>query len=362
MMDLTVAATPGFFGSMLAEQRWLARRVARPELRAGQYENRDTRANLTMGTASLLVPLVTHRLRRHLALGAGRAAVPVAAIAAGGAVVAAGADRLARRQRQRSRSQAGSDTVSAFPAEQVAGVAAAVGLGAGMVVAASTWGHWLTAQRLWAHRVGDLGDGVIGWGAALVGWDFIYYWNHRFMHESRFMWAIHDVHHSSERYNLSVALRQPVADALGTFVPYGVLSLFGVRPDLILTSRGINLLYQYWIHTEAIRHIGPAEGILNSPADHRVHHGTAPSSIDRNHGGILSIWDRLFGTYQPETGQQVYGLTTNLDGFSPVRIATHEYRDIIVDITTSRSWSERLRVVFKGPGFAIERRRQLAAA
>ncbi len=361
-MDLTVAATPGFFGSMFAERRWLARRVARPELRAGQYEDRDTRANLAMGTASLLVPLVTHRLRRHVALGAGRAAAPLAVLAAGGVAVATGADRMARRQRARASARAETDSLDSLPAEQVAGIAAVVGIGAGVVVAASTWGHWLTAQRFWEHRIADLGDGVVGWAAALVGWDFIYYWNHRFMHESRFMWAIHDVHHSSQRYNLSVALRQPVADALGTFVPYGVLSLLGVRPDLILTSRGINLLYQYWIHTEAIRHIGPVEGILNSPADHRVHHGTAPESIDRNHGGILSIWDRLFGTYQPETEQQVYGLTTNLNGFSPVMIATHEYRDIIVDISTSRSWAERLSVVFKGPGFAIERRRQLAAA
>ena len=92
------------------------------------------------------------------------------------------------------------------------------------------------------------------------------------------MWAVHVVHHSSERYNLSTALRQPVADALGTFLPYGLLCLLGIPPALVATARGVNLLYQFWIHTEAIDRIGPAEAVLNTPSHHRVHHGTQPAS------------------------------------------------------------------------------------
>ena len=96
--------------------------------------------------------------------------------------------------------------------------------------------------------------------AAIAAWDFLYYWDHRFMHTSRYMWAIHVVHHSSEHYNLSTALRQPVAEAFGTFVPFGSLCLLGIRPGLVETARGVNLLYQYWIHTETIGRLGPGRG------------------------------------------------------------------------------------------------------
>jgi sterol desaturase/sphingolipid hydroxylase (fatty acid hydroxylase superfamily) len=216
---------------------------------------------------------------------------------------------------------------------------------------------------MWRHRVlPDLGNGIVGWTAAIVGWDFIYYWNHRFMHESRFMWAIHVVHHSSEHYNLSTALRQPVADVLGTFAPYGVLALFGVRPELILQARGWNLLYQYWIHTDTIRSLGPLEQVVNTPALHRVHHGTNRRYIDRNHGSILIIWDRLFGTYQPEDETVIYGLTTNIDTYNPAIVATHEHRDMLDDVRRSKTWNERLSYVLRGPGWAIEHRKARLAA
>ena len=119
---------------------------------------------------------------------------------------------------------------------------------------------------------------------------------------SRYMWAIHVVHHSSERYNLSTALRQPVADALGTFDPLRRRSAWsGFPPEPVATARGINLLYQFWIHTEAIDRLGRAERArLNTPSHHRVHHGINRQYLDRNHGGILIVWDRLFGTFEPE--------------------------------------------------------------
>jgi sterol desaturase/sphingolipid hydroxylase (fatty acid hydroxylase superfamily) len=242
---------------------------------------------------------------------------------------------------------------SARKVAAVSGVAAVVG---GGVAACSAWASRTTTDRMWRNRlVRDLGAGPLALGAAVLGWDFIYYWNHRLMHESRFMWAIHVVHHSSERYNLSTALRQPVADALGTYVPYSSLALLGIRPSMISTARSINLLYQYWIHTDTIKRLGAAEGVLNTPSAHRVHHGTNRQYIDRNHGSILIIWDRLFGTFEGEAEPVVYGLTRNIDTFSPVRIATHEYLEMLADVARSRTWRDRISYVVRGPGWAYSR-------
>jgi sterol desaturase/sphingolipid hydroxylase (fatty acid hydroxylase superfamily) len=174
------------------------------------------------------------------------------------------------------------------------------------------------------------------------------------MHESRYMWAIHVVHHSSERYNLSTALRQPVGENFGVFVPYGLLGAFGVRPALIEVARGVNLLYQYWIHTEAIGRLGPAEAVLNTPSHHRVHHGSNHRYLDRNHGSILIVWDRLFGTFEEEDADDppVYGLTTNIRTFNPLRVATAEHVALFRDVARSGSWRERLGRVLRGPGWS----------
>jgi sterol desaturase/sphingolipid hydroxylase (fatty acid hydroxylase superfamily) len=210
----------------------------------------------------------------------------------------------------------------------------------------------------------DLGTGPLAVVAAIAGWDFIYYWNHRFMHEARFLWAIHVVHHSSERYNLSTALRQPVMDAFGVFVPYGALSLLGLRPEVILQARAINLLYQYWFHTDTIRTLGPLEEVVNTPSHHRVHHASNRRYIDRNHGSILITWDRLFGTFTREDPAEpvVYGLTKNIETFNPVRVATHEHADMLRDVAGSASWPERLSYVVRGPGWAYEQRARRAEA
>jgi sterol desaturase/sphingolipid hydroxylase (fatty acid hydroxylase superfamily) len=209
-----------------------------------------------------------------------------------------------------------------------------------------------SGKRLFDRSPLDLGAGAWACGAAILGWDFIYYWNHRFMHESRYMWAIHVVHHSSERYNLSTALRQPVADALGTFVPYSLLALLGIRPGLIAQARGINLLYQYWIHTDSIASLGPLEEVVNTPSHHRVHHGSNQQYLDRNHGSILIIWDRLFGTFAGEQERVRYGLTKNIDTFKPTEVAFHEYKAIARDVRTARSWRERWGYMLRGPGWA----------
>jgi sterol desaturase/sphingolipid hydroxylase (fatty acid hydroxylase superfamily) len=227
----------------------------------------------------------------------------------------------------------------------------------------TAWASRTSPERLWRHRVLPArGTGPLVLALAIVGWDFIYYWNHRLMHESRYMWAVHVVHHSSEHYNLSTALRQPVADALGTSVPYGSLCLLGIPPEVIATARGVNLLYQFWIHTEMIDRLGAPEAVLNTPSHHRVHHGSNAKYIDRNHGSILIVWDRLFGTFEPEGDQPVYGLTKNISSFNLGRIVSHEYADMLRDVARSTSWGERLSYVIRGPGWATRHRESLAAA
>lgn len=223
------------------------------------------------------------------------------------------------------------------------------------VAAASTWAARTAARKLFDKRVlPDLGGGPLALAAAVLGWDFIYYWNHRLQHESRALWAIHVVHHSSQKYNLSTALRQPWADSLGMFVPYGALSLLGIRPNLVETARQINLLYQYWIHTDTIGRLGRFEAVLNTPSHHRAHHGSNQRYLDRNHGSILIVWDRLFGTFEPESDDDpvVYGLTKNIDTYNPLRIAGHEYAEIARDVVTATTWRDRLSFVLRGPGWA----------
>ncbi len=352
-MDLTVVAIPGFFGSMAYESWWLRRRAENEGPSPVDYEWRDTIASLTMGTGSLVIPPLTAKLVRDFALPKGRFAKGLLGTAAAAAVVTTGFD-LYRRSRKTEPGQvpetSASDETSANP------VAVAAIASAG-VLAASTWATQTAGRRLFEKRLlPDLGSGPLALGAAILGWDFIYYWNHRLQHESRIMWAIHVVHHSSERYNLSTALRQPWAEALGMFVPYGTMSLLGVRPSVIETARQVNLLYQYWIHTDAIRSIGSLEEVLNTPSHHRVHHGMDQKYLDRNHGSILIIWDRLFGTFQREEESPRYGLTKNIHTFNPLRIAAHEHWEIIKDVARSDNWRDRLSHVLRGPGWSASRK------
>ena len=375
-MELTEAAIPVYFGGMGAEYRWLRRHRAERGPTPADYERRDTVASLTMGVGSLLAPLVLPRLLKPITPGKGRFAAALVAAAAGAAVLTTVADRVGRGEDADPASGEAGDGVSprrgpargggrrrrARLARRVArygGVAAVV---AGGVAITTAWASCTTPDRLWKRRVvDDLGAGPAAVALAVLGWDFIYYWNHRFMHESRYMWAIHVVHHSSEHYNLSTALRQPVADAVGTFVPYSALALLGVRPELIASARGINLLYQYWIHTDTVRDLGPFEQVLNTPSHHRVHHGSNRQYLDRNHGSILIVWDRLFGTFEREDDPVVYGLTKNVDTFNPARIATHEHAAMLRDVARSTTWRERLGHVLHGPGWSEDQRRRRAA-
>jgi sterol desaturase/sphingolipid hydroxylase (fatty acid hydroxylase superfamily) len=383
-MDLTVVAIPGFFASMGYEAWWLDRRAKSEGPSAVDYERNDTLASLAMGTGSLFIPLATKKLAQNLAVGSGKWAKPLLGLAGAAALTAVVADAVGRANEQDSGQlpkHLGDPSSSKGPlgaadtadtdaqpnrrwarrVKKLAGNSVVAAVAAGGLVAASTWAAQTSAQKLFKKRVlPDLGNGPLALGAAILGWDFIYYWNHRFMHETRFMWAIHVVHHSSEKYNLSTALRQTWADSLGLFVPYGLLSLLGIRPEVIETSRQINLIYQYWIHTDAIRTIGPLEEVLNTASHHRVHHGVNKQYLDKNHGSILILWDRLFGTFEREDEPVVYGLTSNINTFNPLRIAAHEHDQIRKDVAAADNWHDRLSYIFRGPGWAYSQHRGVA--
>lgn len=363
-MDLSVAVTPLYFASMAAERRQLQRRAIEQGPSSADYDKPDTLASLGMGVLSLTTP-ITVQLAACAALrkGAkGRVGKVVLAAAVTAAIATTVADRVGvtadaatekgRRLRARART-----------ASAVGGV---VAVGAGGLVLTATTTAYTTTKRAWLKgRQRDLGNGVVPWTAAMVWWDLAYYWNHRIMHEVRGMWAIHVPHHSSEHYNLSTALRQPVAGAFGVWVPYGAVARLGVRPGIIETSRALNLIYQYWIHTDTIRTIGPAEAVLNTPSHHRVHHGSNRRYIDRNHAGILIIWDRMFGTFAREAPHEeavVYGLTRNIHSSNLWKVSTHEYADMFRDVARSTNWSDRLGFVLRGPGWAYRRRDELDAA
>src|SRR5262249_13656411 len=133
---------------------------------------------------------------------------------------------------------------------------------------------------------------------------------------------------------------------------YFWLPLLGFRPEMLLTQISISLIYQYWIHTELIRSLGPLEWVLNTPSHHRVHHSANAEYLDRNHAGIFIVWDRLFGTFEPERARVVYGLTKNLHTFNPISIAFHEWAAMFRDFRRARTLSEGLRYVFKPPGWS----------
>ncbi|QIM22350.1 sterol desaturase family protein [Phycicoccus sp. HDW14] len=378
--DLTVLAIPAFVGAMAAEYWWQKRHPAPAgTTRAGDYELADTVASLTMGVGSLLAPFVAQRVLDPVTPGVGRRArwlmgTAVAASAtttvldvvrrhrAGGGLPEAGSIPEAARQVRRV-GVAGPDLAAEPPAlRRVTGGMAVAAVASTALTVATTWSAQTSGTRLFATNRRDLGTGLLANAVALLGWDAIYYWNHRFNHESRWLWAMHVVHHSSERYNLSTALRQPVAEGLTMRVPYGLLALVGVRPSVIENARALNLIYQFWIHTEAVRSIGWLEKVLNTPSHHRVHHGSNSRYLDRNHGSILIVWDKLFGTFEEEDEPVVYGLTKNIGTYNPAVIATHEWRDIGRDIAGSRTWGDRWSFLLRGPGWAYDRHRALAAA
>ena len=186
----------------------------------------------------------------------------------------------------------------------------------------------------------------------ILGEDCCYYWFHRIHHEVRLFWAAHVNHHSSTHYNLSTALRQSWTTPLTGPIFWAPLAVVGFDPAAILVAQSISLIYQFWIHTELIDRMGPLEAILNTPSHHRVHHGRNVRYLDRNYAGIFIFWDRLFGTFEPESERVDYGLTKNIHTFNPVEIAFHEWKAIWRDVRSATSWREAIAYVFEPPGWS----------
>ncbi|HEX4337151.1 MAG TPA: sterol desaturase family protein [Polyangiaceae bacterium] len=236
-----------------------------------------------------------------------------------------------------------------------------MGVGNLAVSAATRLGTVGLYAFLYAHRLFEVGTGAGAWVLLVFAEDFTYYAWHRASHEVRFMWAAHENHHSSERFNLSTALRQSWTTPFTLPLFYFWLPLAGFRPEMILTQISVSLIYQYWVHTELIGKLGPLEWIMNTPSHHRVHHGSNVEYLDRNHAGIFIVWDRLFGTFEPERARVLYGLTKNIETFRPVTIAFHEWAAMLRDVRAARTFGDRLGHLFRPPGWSPDGSTQTAA-
>lgn len=207
------------------------------------------------------------------------------------------------------------------------------------------WRHWglfeLPADSPWV------------WGFAFLFYDFCYYWNHRLGHERNVLWAAHSVHHQSEEYNLSTALRQTSTGFLFGWIFYLPMALAGVPPLVFFTVAAFNLLYQFWVHTRHVPKLGWLEWLFITPSNHRVHHARNPLYLDRNYGGVFILWDRLFGTFQEELAEEppVYGVTTPLRSWNPLWANLQFYALLWQDARRAGSWWDRLRIWFMPTGW-----------
>jgi sterol desaturase/sphingolipid hydroxylase (fatty acid hydroxylase superfamily) len=234
-----------------------------------------------------------------------------------------------------------------------ADTATSLAMGLGSVAADTLWKVPIVAaySLLYALTPLEISGAWWSWPLLLVAQDFCYYWSHRSHHVVRILWATHVVHHSSQHFNLSTALRQPWT-GMTSWVFYIPLILAGMHPAVLAFCGSVNLLYQFWIHTERIDRMPRwFEALLNTPSHHRVHHASQGSYLDRNFGGILIVWDRIFGSFAPERERCVYGLTKNINTYNPLRVAFHEYAAIAQDVRSARSWRHRLNHLVRPPGW-----------
>ncbi|CAL1286389.1 unnamed protein product [Larinioides sclopetarius] len=195
-------------------------------------------------------------------------------------------------------------------------------------------------------------DSLWTWFIAFFVADFLYYWTHRASHEVNILWAGHQIHHSSEDYNFSTALRQSVLVTHFVWVLYLPAALI-VPPTAMLVHFQLNFLYQFWIHTEVVKSLGPLEYILNTASHHRVHHGRNRYCIDKNYAGVLIIWDKMFGTFEAERGDEIaYGLVHPVNTFEPLTNQFAYFLSLLKISWSIEGWRNKLSVLFKGPGWS----------
>lgn len=208
---------------------------------------------------------------------------------------------------------------------------------------------------VWTHRLLDLGHAWWVFVLAFFAEDMSYYWFHRLAHERRWLWASHVNHHTSQHYNLTTALRQPVFSIVSlSFAFWLPMVWLGVHPAIVVFFQGISLVYQFWIHTEAIGRMGPLEWVFNTPSHHRVHHAVNPRYLDANYAGVLIVWDRLFGTFVEEVPEDPprYGVVKQLGTHNPLWIWLHEWIAIGRDLVGARSVREVLGYTWGPPGWS----------
>lgn len=217
--------------------------------------------------------------------------------------------------------------------------------GVGLITYAVAWEHlaWLRLPEgaWWV------------WVVAFVLYDLCYYWLHRLGHERNVLWAAHSVHHQSEEYNLTTALRQTSSGFLFSWIFYLPLALLGVPPLVFLTVASLNLLYQFWVHTRHVPKLGWLEWIFITPSNHRVHQAQNPLYLDRNYGGVFIIWDRLFGTFQEEDDREpvIFGVTTPLASWNPLWANVQFYAQLWDDARRTARWWDKLRIWFMPTGW-----------
>ena len=195
--------------------------------------------------------------------------------------------------------------------------------------------------------------GLACWLLALLAWDFCYYWAHRCGHEVSILWANHAVHHQSEDYNLSTALRQPSTGFLFIWIFYLPLFLIGLPLEVVATVNAVDLIYQFWVHTQHIGKLGWADRVFVTPSNHRVHHAQNEIYIDKNYGGILVVWDRLFGTFQEEVDEHpvVFGVRKPLSSWNPFRSISQVYAYLWFDAVRTKRWRDKIGVWFRRTGW-----------
>jgi sterol desaturase/sphingolipid hydroxylase (fatty acid hydroxylase superfamily) len=207
---------------------------------------------------------------------------------------------------------------------------------------------------IYQFRIFTLGYAWWVWILAFFADDFSYYWFHRTAHHVRWFWASHVVHHSSIHYNLSTALRQTwTGNLTGSFVFWLWMPFVGFDPIMIMIMQQISLIYQFWIHTETVNKLPrPIELIFNTPSHHRVHHGSDLKYLDKNHAGILIIWDRFFGSFKGEEERPRYGLTKNINTYNPVIIGLKEWGNMFSSVYKAGSAGNAIKYLLMPPGWS----------
>lgn len=195
------------------------------------------------------------------------------------------------------------------------------------------------------------GQPAIAWILTFVAFDFQYYWFHRLSHEWNGLWVFHVVHHQSERYNFSVALRQSWFGGMFSWLFYCPLALLGFPLHIFLSCQALNLVYQYFIHTELVGNLGVLEKVLNTPSHHRVHHGTDETYIDKNYGGVFILWDRLFNSFQIEESKVHFGILSPLMSWNALKANVNPLTQLLRQIKGAANFKEIFGYLFKNPGW-----------